>query len=109
MTLQSERLPVGLAIAAHLIEHGIPVKVFEAGAGVAANLDTYRHVRLFSPWQYNIDRAGRRLLEAEGWRAPADEVLPTAGEVVDEYQYATRAVFPTVPQSTGWPPASSST
>ena len=77
--------PVGLAMAAHLLERGFIVKVFEAGAGVAANLETYRHVRLFSPWQFNVDGAARRLLQAAGWQAPADDVLPTAGEVIDQY------------------------
>lgn len=77
--------PVGLAAAAHLVQRGMPVIVIEAGAGVAANLGSYRQVRLFSPWHYNIDRAARDLLLAAGWSAPGDELLPTAGEVVDDY------------------------
>jgi protoporphyrinogen oxidase len=40
--------PVGLAAAAHLVERGMTPLIFEAGAAVAANLQTYRHVRLFS-------------------------------------------------------------
>ena len=77
--------PVGLAAAAHLVQRGLPVTVLEAGAGVAANLGSYRQVRLFSPWRYNIDRAARDLLLAEGWSAPDNALLPTAGEVMDEY------------------------
>jgi thioredoxin reductase len=77
--------PVGLAAAAHLIGRGLAVQVFEAGSGVAAHLGSYRHVRLFSPWRYNVDRAARTLLEAEGWTTPHDEQLPTAGELVDGY------------------------
>jgi thioredoxin reductase len=77
--------PVGLAAAAHLVERGMRPLILEAGATVAANLASYRHVRLFSPWQYNIDKAARRLLQAHGWNAPADEGLPTAGELVDDY------------------------
>lgn len=77
--------PVGLAAAAHLVQRGIPVVVFEAGPRVASSFESYRHVRLFSPWQFNIDRAARSLLQAEGWAAPADGVLPTAGDMLDEY------------------------
>lgn len=77
--------PVGLAAAAHLVRRGLPVVVLEAGASVAAHLGSYRQVRLFSPWRYNIDRAARELLDAAGWVAPAPDKLPTAGELVDDY------------------------
>jgi hypothetical protein len=77
--------PVGLAAAAHLAARNIPFVVFEAGRSVGENLAGYAHVRLFSPWRLNLDRAAVQLLEAEGWRAPAVEELPTAGEVVDKY------------------------
>ena len=57
--------PVGLAAAAHLLERGFTPLVFEAGATIArAFRELSRHVQLFSPWRYNIDRAARRLLEA---------------------------------------------
>lgn len=77
--------PVGLAAAAHLAQRGIPFEVFEAGAQVAANFRSYRQVRLFSPWRYNVDRAARELLVAAGWLAPDEDQLPTAGELVDSY------------------------
>jgi thioredoxin reductase len=77
--------PVGLAAAAHLIERGLTPLILEAGAAAGANLGTYRHVRLFSPWQYNVDKAAKRLLQGHGWKAPADEALPTAGELLDDY------------------------
>ena len=77
--------PVGLAAAAHLLERGFSPVVFEAGASVASNLEGYRHVQLFSPWRYNIDSAARRLLVESGWVPPRDDVLPTAGEIVDGY------------------------
>jgi thioredoxin reductase len=63
----------------------LPLIVFEAGAGVADNLASYRQVRLFSPWRYNVDRAALDLLAAAGWSAPDEELLPTAGEMVDDY------------------------
>jgi hypothetical protein len=77
--------PIGLAAAAHLIERGLTPLILEAGNSVASNLGTYRHVRLFSPWQYNVDKAARRLLQQRGWRSPDNDGLPTAGELVDQY------------------------
>ena len=77
--------PIGLAAAAHLLQRGLRPIIFERGNEVGANLATYRHVRLFSPWQYNIDKAARRLLERHGWQAPANGALPTAGELLDSY------------------------
>jgi hypothetical protein len=77
--------PVGLAAAAHLVARGLMPLVFEAGAAPGANLATYRHVRLFSPWQYDVDKVARHLLERHGWAAPPPDVLPTAGELLDDY------------------------
>ena len=77
--------PVGLAAAAQLAQRGIPLRVFEAGAAVAAHVAGFGHVRLFSSWRYNIDRAARALLQQEGWTPPPDDVLPTAGELVAGY------------------------
>lgn len=77
--------PIGLAAAAHLVARGFTPLVVEQGTSVGANLDTYRHVRLFSPWQYNIDKAARRLLQQSGWQPPALQELPTAGQLVDDY------------------------
>lgn len=77
--------PVGLAAAAHLLARGMTPLLLEAGSAVAANLDSFRHVRLFSPWRYNVDKAARGLLEDSGWTMPDPEALPTAGELRDGY------------------------
>ncbi|MES2262479.1 MAG: NAD(P)-binding domain-containing protein [Pseudomonadota bacterium] len=77
--------PVGLAAAAHLIARGITPLILETGTTIASNLESYRHVRLFSPWQYNIDKAAKNLLEQSGWQAPASSGLPSAGELIDQY------------------------
>jgi len=77
--------PIGLAAAAHLVQRGLPVQMFEAGDGVAAHLESYRHVRLFSPWRHSVDRAARALLAEAGHAVPDDDRLPTAGEIVDDY------------------------
>ncbi len=74
--------PVGLAAAARLIERGIEPIVLEAGAQVGANLLDYGHVKLFSPWQYNVDQAMAKLLEPTGWTAPPATELPPAGDIV---------------------------
>ena len=77
--------PVGLAAAAHLVSRGLTPVVFERGGAVGASLSEWRHVRVFSPWQYNIDTAARALLVANGWDAPEDTDLPTGGDIVDQY------------------------
>lgn len=75
--------PVGLAAVAKLIERGLPFVVLEAGDRVGANLLDYGHVRLFSPWQYNIDPTMAKLLATTGWTAPEPQALPLAREVVE--------------------------
>ncbi len=75
--------PVGLAAAARLIERGITPLVLEAGERVGAHLLDYGHVRLFSPWRWNIDAAMAAQLAASGWTAPPADELPLAREVVE--------------------------
>ena len=75
--------PVGLAAVARLIERSLPFFVLEAGDRVGANLLDYGHVRLFSPWQFNVDHAMAKLLEATGWQHPPLSELPLAGAVAE--------------------------
>ncbi|HET6737885.1 MAG TPA: FAD-dependent oxidoreductase [Kribbella sp.] len=77
--------PVGLAAAAHLAERGLEFLVLESGPGAAAAIDEWRHVKLFSPWRYDIDGAARRLLEQGDWVEPDLDALPTGGDLIDEY------------------------
>jgi thioredoxin reductase len=77
--------PVGLAAAAHLIQRGLPVKVYEAGATVGANVKDWGHVRLFSPWEYNTDTAARALLQAHGWQEPPGKAMPTGSDLYEVY------------------------
>ncbi|MFC4115173.1 FAD-dependent oxidoreductase [Nonomuraea zeae] len=77
--------PVGLAAAAHLAGRGLDFVVLEAGEQAGASVARWGHVRVFSPWKYNIDSAARRLLEADGWSAPDAEWLPTGAELIDDY------------------------
>jgi threonine dehydrogenase-like Zn-dependent dehydrogenase len=77
--------PVGLSAAARLIERGIEPVVLEAGASVGASLLNYGHVRLFSPWRYDVDAAMATQLEGHGsgWTAPPPDELPLAREIVE--------------------------
>ncbi|MBQ0906212.1 NAD(P)-binding domain-containing protein [Micromonospora sp. U21] len=77
--------PVGLAAAAHLHERDLPCIVLEAGETAGAAVRQWGHVRVFSPWRYNIDPAARRILDEAGWVAPDLEALPTGAELVGEY------------------------
>ncbi|MCP3786801.1 NAD(P)-binding domain-containing protein [Micromonospora sp. A3M-1-15] len=77
--------PVGLAAAAHLHERGLPFLVLEAGDTAGAAVRQWGHVRVFSPWRYNVDPAARRLLDDAGWVAPAEDALPTGAELVADY------------------------
>src|SRR4051812_13355614 len=77
--------PVGLAAAAHLAERGIAFTVLEAGDEPAAAVRRWGHVRLFSPWRYNIDPAAARLLTDAGWARPDDDKLPTGAQLADDY------------------------
>jgi glycine/D-amino acid oxidase-like deaminating enzyme len=77
--------PVGLAAAAQLLARGLTVKLYEAADDIAAHVRDWGHVRLFSPWSYNIDSAARALLEPTGWQAPPMTVHPTGAELYTLY------------------------
>ncbi|PWU50384.1 flavoprotein [Micromonospora sp. S4605] len=77
--------PVGLAAAAHLHERGLPFTVLEAGDTAGAAVRQWGHVRVFSPWRYNIDPAARQLLDEAGWVAPNPDALPTGAELAADY------------------------
>src|SRR3954463_11707456 len=73
--------PIGLAAAAHLVTRGVPVKLYEAGETVAANVRDWGHVRLFSPWRFNTDAAATAILREHGWQTPPASGLPTGGDL----------------------------
>jgi thioredoxin reductase len=77
--------PVGLAAGAHLIARGLPVKMYEAGPSIGANLLEWGHVRLFTPWRYCVDAVANAILERQGWRLPAKDAFPTAADLVSRY------------------------
>ena len=77
--------PVGLAAAAHLLERGLRPIVLEAGSEPAHAVRQWQHVQLFSPWEYNVDKAAERLLSSTGWNSPDPHVYPTGAELLDRY------------------------
>jgi thioredoxin reductase len=77
--------PVGLAAAAHTLSRGLTPLVLEAGDRVGAGMRRWAHVRMFSPWEFNIDARSAELLAAQGWSAPNPTHFPTGREVVEQY------------------------
>ncbi|WP_067461028.1 FAD-dependent oxidoreductase [Actinomadura macra] len=77
--------PVGLAAAAHLADRRLPFLLLEAGDTAGNSVREWGHVQLFSPWQYNVDGAARRLLGAEGWPEPDADELPTGTDLLKRY------------------------
>jgi thioredoxin reductase len=77
--------PVGLAAAAHLAKRGESFVLLEAGESVAANVRSWGHVRVFTPWRYLVDKAAQSLLEAQGWDYPNADDYPTGSELINLY------------------------
>jgi thioredoxin reductase len=77
--------PVGLAAAAHALDRDFKPIVLEAGGKVGQAVREWSHVRMFSHWGHNVDKAAERLLRREGWNAPDPEHYPTGAELVDHY------------------------
>lgn len=77
--------PVGLAAAAHALERGLQPIVLEAGDEVGHAVRQWSHVRMFSPWSCNVDKAAERLLQEQGWNVPDPGHYPTGSELVEHY------------------------
>lgn len=77
--------PVGLAAASHLLQRGLAPLLLERGPAVGHAIRQWGHVRMFSPWQYNVDSAAAALLERAGWQRPDADAMPTGAELVERY------------------------
>ncbi len=77
--------PVGLAAAAHVLERGMEPVVLEAGPTAGHAVRQWGHVQVFSPWEYNIDKAAERLLVETGWNKPQPDAYPTGAELLEHY------------------------
>lgn len=77
--------PIGLAAATHLLARGLTPLIFEVGESVGEGMLRWAHVRMFSPWEFNVDRAAGVLLRQHGWTSPDPTQFPTGSEVVERY------------------------
>jgi hypothetical protein len=77
--------PVGMAAAAYLAKRKQAFILIEKGNTVGESLMQCKHVRMFSPWKYNIDLAAKELLNAHGWVSPPQDDLPTGQQMVEMY------------------------
>src|SRR5829696_1396486 len=77
--------PVGLAAAAHALARNLTPRVFEQGPAAGAGIRRWGHVRMFSPWKYNVDRMAVAMLERDGWVMPEGDTYPTGHDLVDRY------------------------
>ncbi|MGL6075968.1 MAG: monooxygenase [Fimbriiglobus sp.] len=79
--------PVGLEAAVQAHRQGLPFTVFEQAGAVAAHLDRWAFVRMFTPFGMNVSQAGREILlrEAPMREFPADDVHQTGGEFKTSY------------------------
>jgi thioredoxin reductase len=77
--------PVGLATAAHLITKGEKFVLFESGETVGSSILEWGHVRMFSPWEYNMDKSAKALLEQTAWVSPNSDDIPNGDELVNKY------------------------
>jgi thioredoxin reductase len=77
--------PVGLAAAAHALARNLTPLVLEAGASVGAGIRRWGHVRMFSPWKFNVDAAASEILMRHGWSRPDDREYPTGHDLLERY------------------------
>ncbi len=66
-------------------ERGLVPLVLEAGPDAANAVRAWGHVRMFTPWSLNVDKAARALLDAHGWTPPDAGLYPTGAELADRY------------------------
>lgn len=77
--------PVGLAAAAHTLSQKLTPLVLEAGDRVGAGIRRWGHVRMFSPWKYNVDTVAAGVLARHGWTIPDPDDYPTGHDLVARY------------------------
>lgn len=77
--------PVGLAAAAHVLSRHLTPLVFEAGPTAGSGIRRWGHVRMFSPWKFNVDPAAAAILERHGWVMREGHTFPTGHDLVDQY------------------------
>ncbi len=76
--------PIGLEAALSAIQRGYDVQVYERDE-VAAHVQQWAHVTLFSPWSMNRSARGEALLRESGVELSPDELFPTGQEFITHY------------------------
>lgn len=77
--------PIGLAAAAHLAKRNIPFTVYEMSSSVAGNVADWKHVKLFTPWQFNMDSIAKEMLVDSGCRLPDEQINPSGKALIEQY------------------------
>ena len=75
--------PTGLGAALAAAERGWPTTLYEAGARPAANVRSWGHVRLFTPWSMNVSPRMATHLRAAGVAVPDGDACPTGDQLCD--------------------------
>ncbi|MGH3933704.1 MAG: FAD-dependent oxidoreductase [Pseudonocardiaceae bacterium] len=77
--------PIGLDAALACLDNGWPCTVYESAASVAANVDAWSHIRLFTPWSMNVSTRMDARLRAAGLAPPGPaEHCPTGAEFAEQ-------------------------
>src|SRR5690554_2314396 len=76
--------PIGIECALRAIEDGYEVALYDQGEP-GANIESWQHVRFFSPWALNRSPRGESLLKDAGVMLGAADAYPTGREYLDEY------------------------
>jgi len=78
--------PIGLEAALYGRFLGYEVEIYERGS-IAANLDRWGHVRMFTPFRLNRSSLALAALAAQdpSWRAPAGDAMLTGREFIEAY------------------------
>lgn len=77
--------PIGLAMAAKLALKKIPFVLLDKSLHVAASLNDWGHVSVFTPWEMNIDLDAKVLLSKHEWIAPEPAGIATGQEIRNRY------------------------
>jgi hypothetical protein len=77
--------PIGVDAALAFLDNGWSVTVYESAASVAANVTSWSHIRLFTPWSMNMSTRMLAHLHAAGITPPGPaEYCPTGGEFAEQ-------------------------
>jgi len=79
--------PIGLETALYARFLGFPVEVIERGESAAANVASWGHVQLFTPFHINATSLGVAAIQAQDahWEPPAGDALLTGAEYQSKY------------------------